>query len=367
MLSYRLRFFVAVSLLVLSVTSNGGQDLIGIRASGIVESWSTRRSYSANVEVVISEDGRFFFQYDNHVNYPGSVVEFSFDGENYFQLISENKDGSNDMAFIIPAELVYPSAPDGIRDFLWLTLVRARYFQEKGSEGEFVDPFAHPRRTLQAYGYRYEVDVVNNRFPMVRHLSTYRDQSFDSPSFEEAVNRPYLDRHIKNLTASWKYDWDLMRNDMIDGLKAREIVWENEQNLDDIRLPIDFSIDLYHPLAPHADPYGTIKAHFTGWQKVSLKGVSFQPKVKGLTWVRDDARVRQRDTEMSVDSVSYYVGGSDDEMYWPDPEDEKVQAALTRQIKERRALRSWFTIKRLLIPMLVLVLVLPFVVLKLRK
>lgn len=366
MLKYKLKFFVAVSLLVLSTTSNGGQNLIGIRASGTVESLSTRRGYSANVEVVISEDGRFFFKYDNHGNYPGSIVEFSFDGENYFQLISENKDGNNDMAFIIPAELVYPAAPDAIRNFLWLTLVRGRYFQEKGAEGEFVDPFAHPRRTLQAYGYRYEVDVVNNRFPTVRHLSTYRDQSFDSPSFEEAVNRPYLDLHVKNLASSWKYDWDFMKNEMMDGLKVKEIIWENEQKLGDLRLPIDFIIYFY-PLTPHEEPYGMMRAHFAGWQKVDLKGFSFQPKVKGLTWVRDDARVRQRDAEMSVDSVSYYIGRSDDEMYWPEPEDEKVQTAFTRQIKERRALNSWFTMKRLLIPILVFVLVLPFLVLRFRK
>lgn len=367
MLKYRLKFFVASSLLVLSTTSHGGQDLIGIRASGIVESWSARRSYSASIEVVVAEDGRFFYQYDHHRDFPGSVITYSFDGDNYFYVISKSPDYDHDIASVVPADLIYSSLPDPIRSFLWLTLARGRYFQQNGVKGEFVDPFSHPRSSLEAYGYRYEADVVNDDFPMLYQFSTFRDHSYDLASFKESVNRPYLDLNIENTTSVWKSEWDILKNQIINGLKRKEIVWKEEQELDGLRLPVVFSYYTY-PLAPSEGPHGSIEARLTNWQKVSLEGFAFRPEVKNRTWVLDDARVRYRNSKMSVDRVAYYIGENESDMRWPEPDSSKVQSALSRQIESRRAQgKTWFTRKSLLIPVLVFLLLSPFIILKVRK
>src|SRR5690625_2854762 len=90
----------------------------------------------------------------------------------------------------------------------------------------------------------------------------------------------------------------------------------------------------------------------------------FRPEIANPTIVLD-ARVCDHNVDPPIDEVGYYIGKDQDDLEWVPKEDRRVQAALKRRIERKReSEKSWLTSKVVFLGGFILVLVLPFVIIK---
>lgn len=321
------------------------------------------KMYEAEVHVILAEDGRFLFELNNHDIYKNSNISFSFDGVDYFYVIHDATPEEG-LACLSSEKLPISIFKDNVRDSLWFTLASGHFFKERGLSGEVIDIFRSPRHNINAYGFYYEVDLVNDRFPMARRLFMFKDRSLDFNDIEDEENRPTLDLGDKgsdNRTDQWQ-----RKRKSINGGLSVKIDWDEQSNENGLTLPIEFTVTRYL-LSSSARPAFTIRFRLDPWQEKDRSDLSFKPEINGPIRVRD-SRLRMQDGIRFVDQVHYHVGTSAEDSEWRSAHDPIIQSQF-KSAMEGKVIpsKSWFSPGLILLICIVLAAVVPLAIIRSRR
>jgi hypothetical protein len=288
-------------------------------------------SFESPVAITLSDSGPFTIKIDKHPAIQ-SAITFSYDGTNYFYVFlprtnprSESQQQntvSNQMAaYLSTGEMPLILFEDAARDALWYALGSGVFFSRKGSTGEMIHLFFGPRMDINAYGFRYEVKLTNSTFALPYELRLWKDSSLDKASASAEGERIELDL-AKPGSAMRESQWQLKKS-WKNGNRAIDLVWKQQQRLEDLVLPQEIEINDYHPY-PHSAPVRLkINIELQSWQRENGVERAFQPPIDQPMKVID-SRLRARDETHSVDSVLYEIGRTN--FHWYSTNDSYLKA-----------------------------------------
>lgn len=286
---------------------------------GIVEVNSRGVRYSADVVVIISKSGNFLFRLNNHWHHEDHDIEFSFDGEDFFYIIREGRT-PNDTAFLSSGDIPINKIQDCARDALWYALGNVQFLKKRGDSGEIINLFRQPRGNINAYGFRYEAEIIEQEPLMARNLSIIREKSFDMLTPEEEVARIDIDsigfaRNPDRLIRQWE-----SKRGSTDGALTTEVVWNNEVILENgITLPAEFTSTTYLGYPPEDHSTWIVKGEFNSWEFRSNPGMSYRPEINSDVFVQD-SRLRMKSEAGDVNELMYVIS-SESETGWFSKED----------------------------------------------
>ncbi len=273
--------------------------------------------YETSFSVILAVDGRFLFDYDDHVHYRNRNVEFGYDGENFLYLIRPGDEAGNQEGFaylsLDTEHVPIFGIQDDVRDALWLTLGSGRLFRDPGLSGtEIPNPFLDPRHSIEAHGFTFDAKVVNERFPLTSEFLLVRDYAVDKATREEEERRFGLNR----LHSSGDFQWN-RRQEWKDGQRAVYFAWERDIEVaDSVSAPLSLEVSVYDVRRPDVSvPLKRIHLRFDSWEIGELENKRFLPMIEGRIYVTD-FRVRRRDSDFDIDFVNYYVGPESETGEW---------------------------------------------------
>lgn len=317
-----------------SAESYAGQACIETTGTAIVSRLTTQGvqipldCYTAPVSVMLAGDGRFKIQLFNHHLYTKRQIIFSFDGTNYFYLIS--KSGSNipspttstsklantteAKCYISAEEMPLIIFDDPARDALWYAVCSGAFFRKHGQSGEILQLFQSPRRSVMGYGYRYETSLTNTFFNLPHKLNIWRDKKLDKKDKGEEENRIELDA-VGQGGSIYDTQW-AAKSFIPDGSHVLELLWKSDFLLQNQRLPLKIEITTFYPAQTNPPPLFSIRLEFEPWRVSTDEKQTFRPPDPlEPTRVRD-ARVRVREGTHYVDEIHYMLGTNPTNSAW---------------------------------------------------
>ncbi|GEM_PF-3258220 len=273
-------------------------------------------SYETELEVSVSEDGKFIVKLDSSSVMSHKPVTFAYDGETFYyisyppttdksNLDATMTEGQTATAYLSGEDVPMMLFQDDARDAFWYALGSGNYLNRHGLTNEIPHLFWGPRSDVNAYGFGYLADVPSNTFAFSpSSLRIWRDKSLDKTTRSEEENRTGLD--IKNIGSPMRETQWLIKEGWQDGALALELTWKDKKLFGPFLLPLEVDLVEYHPFPFPNPPRTVVKFLFPSWTVSSSPETSFVPEITGLIRVMD-SRIRQRSSARFIDEINYAV------------------------------------------------------------
>lgn len=343
-------FLLAVAV-AWSAVSRGGDICVETTGTADVSRVTTHgvpipsECYTAPFSVTLSDDGRFKIDLFNQPFYPKRQITFSFDGTNYYYLISRdtNVTASTALCYLSAEEMPLIIFEDPARDALWYSICSGNFFKKHGQSGEILQLFDSPRRSVIGYGYRYKAAFTNSIFCLPYGLDVWRDKAFDKKDRAAEESRPELDvvgRGSRLYDSQWAGKMAIP-----DGNHLLELVWKKDFLLHDQRLPLEVGVTVFYPASSNPPPVLSIGLRFEPWHLSTLDGRMFCPPPPTQPTRVRDARIRMQKKRHYLDEVVYRLGVSPTNSSWLPTNNRWLQQGhrviLNAQIKPDANTRKW--------------------------
>lgn len=280
----------------------------------VTPQWDKRFSFI----VSISKDGRWAIQVNSLQE--KDTIYLTFDGEDtYFVRYQEKILGiTNGTVSVVAVKPIdqqvstayissgnYPFVPydeEERGNLLWLVYGSGNYIHNLKTNTMPL-PWATPRWTPLAYGFRFEDELTSTSPYFPHYLKFIRDSKLDLKDDEE-MNRPELDGKGPDWISHLMSELQERKNKFPDGYVRAELKVSDFTNYSGMELPIAFIFEANVPVFNNA---ATLSSHTTG--KVTNvddldPNESFYPPILGTLSV-GDSRFRYQDQTHKLDVINY--------------------------------------------------------------